>query len=115
MARLSVQYKKYANSKGATFFSFLGGLLQTLFLYGAVVLLVLQLLSLVTGSGTVETFFSALVVVVALFVIGVLCNAVFQKLALALGRSKQKSSGHFPNGTPSNHMPTTKTPDQDLW
>lgn len=93
MPRISIQYKKYSNSKMATFLSFLGGTLFTLCVLPGVILVGLSAVKLVFSVfGSSEAWAelgTAVLVLVIGGIAGVILNLVFNKIATMAAMRKR--------------------------
>lgn len=96
MARVSVHYTRFSNSRLATFFSFIGGTLFTLCVIPGVMLFAASFLQLVTGGFSDGESWGMLGASVLLgacgFGIGFVLNLIFDKIARAIARHKAKKS-----------------------
>lgn len=88
MARISIQYTRYANSRLATVLSFIGGTLCSLCILPGVFLFAVSVMQLVTGGIAKAEVWSGMGVAVVLLAIGIglsiLLKIAFEKLASAV-------------------------------
>lgn len=94
MARISIQYTRYANSRLATVLSFIGGTLCSLCILPGVLLFAVSVMQLVMGGFVKAEAWSGMGTAVVLLAIGIglsiLLKLAFEKLAsMAASRGRR--------------------------